>query len=116
MALASIGTNAAKCSPAVATPCVIAVADVATQGEALRLTAPMTPKSDAKPVVSSTTTSAATATTAGPEVQGTVQAASGTLPYTGSGPSTWVLLVMGLALFDLGWLAVTATRPPRRRA
>jgi hypothetical protein len=46
----------------------------------------------------------------------TATAATGTLPYTGpTGPSTWLVIVVGLALLDLGWLASSAVRPPRRR-
>jgi hypothetical protein len=42
-------------------------------------------------------------------------ASADTLPFTGTGASTWVLVAIGLFVLDIGYLLMSATRPPRRR-
>jgi LPXTG-motif cell wall-anchored protein len=58
-------------------------------------------------VVTTTTVAGATTTTAG-------VGAAGELPRTGSS-SNLLLALLGLALIDIGYLAWSASRPPRRR-
>jgi hypothetical protein len=139
----NIGTNKRQCITQANFDCVIAMADVSTQGKALQIAAPITfaggspppttppttpttaPPSSGGGTVSSTSTASATANGVS---QSTAQAAttttavkakssSSSLPFTGTGsPRSLVLMVIvGVVLLDLGYLAATVNRRPRRQ-
>ncbi len=62
---------------------------------------------------STTTTTRPVITTVAPTT--TVQVGGEALPRTGSSGSTMVMVFVALGLIDLGYLALTAGQPPRRR-
>jgi hypothetical protein len=103
-----IGTNKASCVAA-ANPCVLALADVATRGEKLRLTAPITFSAPPAPATTSTTAAPA-------QVLGATQTlgGSGGLAYTGPTARTITMVIVAAVLLELGWMFVTGARRPRR--
>jgi hypothetical protein len=130
VAVSAIGANGATCTADVSEPCLIRVADVASQGTKLDLQAPIsvgggggggttttTNGSTSTTASGSSTTAQGSSTTGAAVVKGaTATAGKGTLPYTGpAGPSPLLIAAVGLALLDLGWLASSAVRPNRRR-
>src|SRR5262249_49817328 len=91
--------------------CLIVMADVVTQGDALRIFQPIafasSPPSTTVPTAPGAATGPTTpaSTTTGP---------GGTLPFTGLPASTWLMIGVALCLLDLGYLLWSATRPRRR--
>jgi hypothetical protein len=103
VARTGIGANGATCSATAERRCLVAIADVTSQGGRLQLRVPIafapvasTPAAAPRPAAAATPTA---------------------LAYTGSGSGTVtaVEVIVGVVLVDVGWVLWSATRPPRRR-
>jgi hypothetical protein len=117
VATGPIGANKAICTPAVAEPCRIMVADVGSAGNAVRLEAAISLRGDSVVSAGGADGGGVVGGSDGTATAGPAAAAptSGTLPYTGPGIKPWILLAVGLALLDLGWLGSGLARAPRHQ-
>ena len=132
-----IGSADIQCRSGGLIPCTIKMGDVASQGQSFAVSFPIfggtsstttttapgspttssttTPSTTTSSTTSSSTTSSSTTTSIAGSSSTTVPPGALQLALTGSPSRGIPLAAVGIALLDIGWLAVSATRPGGRR-